>query len=313
MKHTIITLALILALAMSCVAMAEEMPGNLPAEGTDIVEEMPNDTAPEAPDAPDAPDAAPTSNEPVDAVPTDDLKAAMDAYRAAKQDKAVDDLEEELDSFVEDGSLTQEQADLILNSVKERIAAKNGECPNCGYKFDKGNRQFSGQQFPGQKQMPGQQNHFPGQMGGKQGGCQQNQCPGMQGNQDKNQCPGMQGNQDKKQFSDKQQMPGDQRPDAQSGATPRDNSKNQMPGQKQFSGKQQMPGGQRPDAQSGATPRDNSRNQMPGQKQFPGQQNGNQMMPGNQQFPGKQNGVQRGNRQQMPGGQQQIPGMAPQM
>ena len=171
MKHTIITLALILALAMSCVAMAEETPGNLPAEGTDIVEEMPNDTAPEEPEvAPDSrPDDAPTSNEPADAAPTDDLKAAMDAYRAAKQDKAMDDLEEELDGFVEDGSLTQEQADLILNSVKERIAAKNGECPNCGYKFDKKDKRFPGQrQFPGQKQFPGQnqmpsQDRFPGQ------------------------------------------------------------------------------------------------------------------------------------------------------
>ena len=287
MKHTIITLALILALAMSCVAMAEETPGNLPAEGTDIVEEMPNDTAPEQPDAvPDASDAAPGSTS---TTSTDDLMAAMNAYRAAKQDKAVDDLEEELDGFVEDGSLTQEQADLILSSVKERIAAKNGECPNCGYKFrnsDKGGRgaqqQFPGQkQFPGhqnhfsgqnqmpsQDQFPGQQNHVHGQQNDKQGGCQQNQCPGMQGNQDK------------KQFSGKQQMPGGQRPDAQSGATPRDNSRNQMPGQKQFSGKQQMPGNQ---------------------KQFPGQQNGNQMMPGGQQ----QNGGQRGN--------QMMPGMAPQM
>ena len=178
MKHTIITLALILTLAMSCVAMAEETPDALPTDGTDIVEEMPNDDAPDVPDAPNtAPEDAPTSNEPADAVPTDDLNAAMDAYRAAKQDKAVDDLEEELDGFVEDGFLTQEQADRILNSVKERIAAKNGECPNCGYKFDKGNRQFSGQQFPGQKRFPGKQNGNQMMPGGQQ------QTPQMPGNQ----------------------------------------------------------------------------------------------------------------------------------
>ena len=228
MKYTIITLALILALALSCVAMAEEVPGTLPTDGTDAVEAIPTEDVNDA-----APDKAPTSAP--STTPTDDLKAAMDAYRAAKQDKAVDDLEEELDGYVEEGSLTQEQADLILNSVKERIAAKNGECPSCGYKL-------KNNQFPGQHQ-------FPGQMGGKQGGCQQNQCPGVQGGQ--NQMPGQ------------KQYPGQQR------------------------GNQVMPqDGQRPDAQSGATPRNNGKDRMSGNQnqmpQMPGnqQQYGNQMMPG---------------------------------
>ena len=213
MKRTIITLTLILALALGCAAVAEEVPGALPAEGADVVEEMPADAAPDAPDMPVAPAAPSTS-------PTDDLKAAMDAYRAAKQEKAVDDLEEELDGFVEEGSLTQEQADLILNSVKERIAAKNGECPNCGYKFDS---KKSGR--------CGQQKQFPG---------------GQRGNQT---------------------MPQDgQRPDAQSGATPRNNG--------MMGGRNQMPGNQRqfPNMQGG-------RNQMPG-TQGGQRQNGNQMMPG---------------------------------
>lgn len=138
MKRTIITLTLVLALALSCVAMAEEVPGTLPTDGTDAVEAITTE---------DVNDVASNT------APTDDLKAAMDAYRAAKQDKALDDLEEELDGYVEEGSLTQEQADLILNSVKERIAAKNGECPNCGYKFDK----------------KGKSKLFPGMQGGRSG------------------------------------------------------------------------------------------------------------------------------------------------
>ena len=123
------------------------------------------------------------------------LQDALDAYRKAKQDKAVDELEEELTEYVAAGSLTQEQADLILNSVKERLAAKNGECPNCGYDL-RGQGMRGGSQrggMKGQQQMPGQQ-----QMHG-----------------------------------------GMQRPDAQSGATPRQGG--QMNGQQQMPG-QQMPG-----------------------------------------------------------------------
>ena len=43
-------------------------------------------------------------------------------------------------SYVEAGSLTQEQADMILKNVKERVAEKNGECPNCGYQFSNGGK-----------------------------------------------------------------------------------------------------------------------------------------------------------------------------
>ena len=202
MKRTVITLTLILALALSCAAMAEEAPDALPQEGADIVEEMPADVAPEEPDAPEAPSAS----------PTDDLKAAMDAYRAAKQDKALDDLEEELDGFVEEGSLTQAQADLILNSVKERIAAKNGECPNCGYKLGNGKSGRCGQQ----KQFPGQQKQFPNMQDS------QNRMPG-----NRQQFPGG-------QHGNQMQPQDGQRPDAQSGATPRNGGsmggRNHMPG-----------------------------------------------------------------------------------
>ena len=211
MKRTVITLTLILALALGCAAMAEEVPDALPQEGADIVEEMPADAAPEAPDAPEAPEAPAAS-------PTDDLKAAMDAYRAAKQDKALDDLEEELDGFVEEGSLTQAQADLILNSVKERIAAKNGECPNCGYKLGNGKRGRCGQQ----KQFPGQQKQFPNMQDG------QNRMPGTQDGQ--NRMPGNRQQFPGGQHGNQMQPQDGQRPDAQSGATPRNGGRNHMPG-----------------------------------------------------------------------------------
>ena len=114
------------------------------------------------------------------------LQDALDAYRKAKQDKAVDELEEELTEYVAAGSLTQEQADLILNSVKERLAAKNGECPNCGYDLRGKNKSIRGGKMGQQRggrmggqmngQMPQTNGQFP-QMGGKQNG----QMPQMGG------------------------------------------------------------------------------------------------------------------------------------
>ena len=79
---------------------------------------------------------------------TDDnaaLKEALEAYRSARESKRVDDLTEELNGYVEASTMTQEQADLILNSMKERLAAKNGECPNCGYQFQNNAPKMGGQ------------------------------------------------------------------------------------------------------------------------------------------------------------------------
>ena len=72
-----------------------------------------------------------------------------------------------------------------------------------------------------------------------------------------------------------QRMPGNQMPDANSGATPQMPSNGQQ-GQQHRMGGQQMPGNQMPDANSGATP------QMPSNGQQ-GQQHrmGGQQMPGN--------------------------------
>ena len=159
MKNYIIGIALALALVMGVVAFAETAePATDPVPA--VTEEAPAEEA-----------AAETEK-------TDDnaaLQDTLEAYRRARESKRVDDLTEELNGYVEAGSMTQEQADLILNSVKERMAAKNGQCPNCGYQFQnnapkmggqkgqRGGRMMQGGRMNGQ--MPQQQN---GQMPGNQ-------------------------------------------------------------------------------------------------------------------------------------------------
>ena len=162
MKNYIIGIALALALVMGVVAFAETAePATDPVPA--VTEEAPAEEA-----------AAQTEK-------TDDnaaLQEALEAYRSARESKRVDDLTEELNGYVEAGSMTQEQADLILNSMKERLAAKNGECPNCGYQFQnnapqmggqkgqRGGRMMQGGQMNGQ--MPGNQAQPNGPMNGQQ-------------------------------------------------------------------------------------------------------------------------------------------------
>jgi hypothetical protein len=158
MKNYIIGIALALALVMGVVAFAETAePATDPVPA--VTEEAPAEEA-----------AAETEK-------TDDnaaLQEALEAYRSARESKRVDDLTEELNGYVEAGSMTQEQADLILNSMKERLAAKNGECPNCGYQFQNNAPQMGGQK--GQRggrmlqggQMPGIQAQPNGPMNGQQ-------------------------------------------------------------------------------------------------------------------------------------------------
>ena len=162
MKNYIIGIALALALVMGVVAFAETAePATDPVPA--VTEEAPAEEA-----------AAETEK-------TDDnaaLQDALEAYRRARESKRVDDLTEELNGYVEAGSMTQEQADLILNSMKERLAAKNGECPNCGYQFQnnaplmdgqkgqRSGRMMQGGQMNGQ--MPGNQAQPNGPMNGQQ-------------------------------------------------------------------------------------------------------------------------------------------------
>ncbi len=178
MKNYIIGIALALALVMGIAAFAETAePAMDPVPA--VTEEAP------------AEDAT-TETTAADAEKADDnaaLQEALEAYRSARESKRVDDLTEELNSYVEAGTMTQEQADLILSSVKERLAARNSECPNCGYQFQNNAPQMGGQK---------------GQRGGgmMQGGRMNGQMSGGR-------------------MNGQQQMPGNQQlPDAQSGATP---------------------------------------------------------------------------------------------
>ena len=152
MKNYIIGIALALALVMGVVAFAETAEPSTDPVPT-VTEEAPTE------------EAAPAA----EAEKTDDntaLQEALEAYRSARESKRVAELTEELNGYVEAGTMTQKQADLILNSVKERMAAKNGECPNCGYQFQnnapkmggqkgqRGGRMMQGGQMPGNQAQP---------------------------------------------------------------------------------------------------------------------------------------------------------------
>jgi len=168
MKKYIIGIALALALVMGVAAFAETAEP-VPA----VTEEAPAEEA--------ATDTAAAETE-----KTDDnaaLQEALEAWRSARESKRVVDLTEELNGYVEAGTMTREQADLILSSVKERLAARNGECPNCGYQFQnnapkmggqkgqRGGRMMQGGQMNGQMpggQMPGNQAQPNGPMNGQQ-------------------------------------------------------------------------------------------------------------------------------------------------
>lgn len=163
MKNYIIGIALALALVMGVVAFAETAePATDPVPA--VTEEAPAEEA--------ANDAAETEK-------TDDnaaLQEALEAFRSARESKRVDDLTEELNGYVEAGTMTQEQADLILNSMKERLAAKNGECPNCGYQFQNNAPRMGGQkgQRGGRMMWGGQMNgQMPQQQNGPMNGQQQ--------------------------------------------------------------------------------------------------------------------------------------------
>ena len=167
MKNYIIGIALALALVMGVVAFAETA-----EPATDPVPAMTEEASAED---------VTTEATAAEAEKTDDnavLQEALEAYRSARESKRVDDLTEELNGYVEAGTMTQEQADLILSSVRERLAAKNGECPNCGYQFQnnapkmggqrgrRGGRMMQGGQMNGQ--MPGNQAQPNGPMNGQQ-------------------------------------------------------------------------------------------------------------------------------------------------
>ena len=214
MKRIIIAMTLILALVLSVGALAEVTEPEAPAAQSELA-------------APEEADEA-----------ADDAVTLEDAFKAlfeARLSTKLEELQAELDEYVAAGKLTQEQADLIMNSIKERQEAMQG---NGGYDW---------------RQMPGNRQQFPGMQGGDR---QFGQCPGMQGgNRQFGQFPGMQGG--NRQFG---QCPG-----MQDG-----NQIPQMPGNQQ-GGNGQCPGMRDGDRQFGQCPGMQGGNQMP---QMPGSQRG---------------------------------------
>ena len=101
MKKLFAILTLALALALCACALAEE-------------------TAPAEP-------AVPTEVKTDEAAEQEAMEQALDAYRELKgaaKVKNLDTLKKELDAYVADGKLTQEQADLILRHYTERFASR---------------------------------------------------------------------------------------------------------------------------------------------------------------------------------------------
>ncbi len=126
MKKLTVILSLVLSLALFVGSLAEQTPPAETAESTAQVE-----TAAEQ----------------------DAVKAAVAAYKAlkktAKAPKKLDALKTELDAFVADGKLTQEQADLVLQYCTEKFASQG----------EKGARK---QQAAGQPEGKGQQKQRTG-------------------------------------------------------------------------------------------------------------------------------------------------------
>ena len=174
MKRIIIAMMLILALVLGVIALAETAEPEITTEQSE--QTAPEETKPEDETTPeeDVPDTAPT------------LEDAFKALHDARLSTKLDELQSELDGYVAAGKLTQEQADMIMNSFEERQETKqnNGRCdcqqmPNCQMPQMPGN-QNGGNQMPGNRQF----NQCPGN---QQGG---NQMPQMPGNTQFGQFPG---------------------------------------------------------------------------------------------------------------------------
>ncbi len=184
MKRIIIALTLAMALILGIVALAETADATAPAEQIE-------QTAPAEQTEPTAPEDAETEAPAAEETTLEDaFKALGDARFSARMDA----LQAELDEYVAAGKLTQEQADLIVNSLKEK-QEDNGrsDCRKGGCRHQsRGNRQIPGQQNGGQMpQAPGQQggSQMP-QAPGQQGGNQMPQAPGQQGGNQMPQMPG---------------------------------------------------------------------------------------------------------------------------
>ncbi len=165
MKRIIIALTLAMALVLGVVALAEATDSTLPAEQTE--QTAPENAAAEPPVAEETTpeDAAAQTPATEEATLQDALKALDDARFSTR----MDELQAELNDYVAAGKLTQEQADLIMNSMKE----KQSDSGFNGRKGGRNRQSLDSRQFPGQQgggQMPQMPNAQDGQFPGQQGG-----------------------------------------------------------------------------------------------------------------------------------------------
>ena len=120
--------AAVLALTAAAAAFAEEAgEPPVPAASSEAAQMQ---TALEAEAVPSPAAADESSSQETDAQA---LLQALEAYRTAKQAERTADLEKELAAYVENGSLTQEQADLILQYYQQRLTShsqKGGRSAN---------------------------------------------------------------------------------------------------------------------------------------------------------------------------------------
>ena len=161
-KLTSLILALVFALALGVTALAES-PAETPADST--AADAAKSAIEEAQAAADAAQAESTA-----------LNEALEAYDKAKSESRklaiLTSLKEELDSYVAAGSLTQEQADLILKYYAEQLTLqqngtgcgkggrmKNGNVNGFGGKGGRGGR--GGRGRFGQPQNGTQRNTVP--------------------------------------------------------------------------------------------------------------------------------------------------------
>lgn len=140
-KLAVLLLALALALALGVTALAETAPG------------------------PDA-DAAAADSQAGDTA----LQDALNALAAARSSSRLTDLETELKAYVAAGTLTQEQADLILKAWQDQEALHSGVCPNCGYQFSSGFGKGGRMKNGSQSSMPDQNRNGAGFGRGGHGG-----------------------------------------------------------------------------------------------------------------------------------------------
>lgn len=142
MKRMMIAMVLTLSLILGVAALAEQTPTEVPATETPAVQQDATQPA-----------AADTATQQA-------MQALSDARHAARQEA----LKAELDGYVAAGTMTQEQADLVLGQFTDRQNAKaqRGQCAGC-----QGDRGRGGH---GSGNRGGKGGRMGGRMGGQMGG-----------------------------------------------------------------------------------------------------------------------------------------------